>query len=249
MLDVDYSSRDWMSGISVDCVIFGFHENQLKVLTLRFSNTEVWSLPGGYVGVKEDLDAAAQRVLLERTGLSDIYLAQFHTFGSVKRNLRSKEEHTKIQRAMGRTDVDMEWISSRFITAAYFALVDFEKVNVNVGDVSDAFEWRDISDKSPLFLDHSDILEYALRQLGANLDVKLIAFNLLADTFTMSELQAIYETILGKKLVRTNFQRKILSLNIVDRIDKKFSGGAHKAPYLYRLNTERATLFLKDGVV
>jgi hypothetical protein len=75
----------------------------------------------------------------------------------------------------------------------------------------------------------------ALDSLRKSLDEKLIAFELLAETFTMSELQVVYETILGKRLVRTNFQRKILSLDILDRIEKKYSGGAHKAPYLYRL--------------
>jgi 8-oxo-dGTP diphosphatase len=74
-----------------------------------------------------------------------------------------------------------------------------------------------------------------LDSLRKSLDEKLIAFELLAETFTMSELQVVYETILGKRLVRTNFQRKILSLDILDRIEKKYSGGAHKAPYLYRL--------------
>jgi hypothetical protein len=75
----------------------------------------------------------------------------------------------------------------------------------------------------------------ALESLRRNLDEKLVAFELLGDTFTMSDLQMVYETILGKRLVRTNFQRKILSLEILERIEKKYTGGAHKAPYLYRL--------------
>jgi ADP-ribose pyrophosphatase YjhB (NUDIX family) len=231
----NYASGEWMPGISVDCVIFGFHENQLKVLTLRFKQTDIWSLPGGFVGVHEDLDAAAKRVLLERTGLSDIYLEQFHTFGSLKRTQEAKMQHKDIGDKMGRSKEDFDWISGRFVTTGYFALVDFEKVNVNVGNLSDAYAWKDIQEVGELFLDHAEILQFALEQLRLSLDMKLVAFNLLTDTFTMSDVQSVYETILGKSLVRTNFQRKMLSLDILERIEKKYSGGAHKAPYLYRI--------------
>jgi hypothetical protein len=106
---------------------------------------------------------------------------------------------------------------------------------VNVGNLSDAYAWKDIQEVGELFLDHAEILQFALEQLRLSLDMKLVAFNLLTDTFTMSEVQSVYETILGKSLVRTNFQRKMLSLDILERIEKKYSGGAHKAPYLYRL--------------
>jgi hypothetical protein len=88
-----------------------------------------------------------------------------------------------------------------------------------------------------LFLDHNRIVIKALESMRRSLDEKLVAFALLSETFTMSELQLVYETILGKRLVRTNFQRKILSLDILERIEKKYTGGAHKAPYLYRLKS------------
>ncbi len=108
---------------------------------------------------------------------------------------------------------------------------------VNPGEFSDAAEWVDIAAMPHLFLDHNKIVNKALEALRLSLDEKLVAFNLLGETFTMSEIQMVYETILGKKLVRTNFQRKMLSLDILDRIEKKFTGGAHKAPYLYRLKS------------
>ena len=136
---------------------------------------------------------------------------------------------------MGRTQEDFEWISGRFVTTGYFALVDYDKVVVNVGEVSDAYDWKDIQEVGELFLDHAEILQFALEQLRLSLDIKLVAFNLLTETFTMSEVQSLYETILGKPLVRTNFQRKMLSMDILERIEKKYTGGAHKAPYLYRL--------------
>jgi 8-oxo-dGTP diphosphatase len=229
--------QQWLPGISVDCVIFGFHENQLKVLLLKFQKTEVWALAGGFVGGEEDVDQAAARVLYERTGLSDIYLEQFYTFGDLERNVRAKEEHHDINEAMGNPIADLSWLSKRYITIGYYALVDYSKVIVNPGDFSDAADWVDVGSLPKLFLDHTKIIERALQSLRQSLDEKLVAFELLGETFTMSEIQSVYETILGKKLVRTNFQRKILSLEILTRIEKKFTGGAHKAPYLYRLKS------------
>ena len=235
MKHTEHSSRDWLPGISVDCVVFAFHENRLKYLTLKFLNSDVWSLAGGYVGIQESMNDAAKRVLNERTGLTDVFLEQFYCFGDYGRNLNASAEFEKIKNDIGSTTDDLDWLTSRFISMGYLAIVDYDKVNVSLGDVSDEFMWQDVSEFKHLFLDHNDIVGKALLKLRECLDTKLITFKLLPETFTMSEIQKIYEIILGTKIVRTNFQRKILSLNILERIEKKFSGGAHKAPYLYRL--------------
>jgi len=237
MKNTEFSSKDWLPGISVDCVLFCFHENQLKYLTLKFLNSEVWSLPGGVVGIKEGINDAAKRVLNERTGLSGIFLEQFYCFGEFGRNVNARLEFEKIKSNILRTKDDLDWISSRFITLGYLAVVDYSKVNVSPGDISDQFLWQDVTEYRQLFLDHNEIVAKALVKLRECLDTKLIAFSLLPETFTMSEIQQVYETILGTSIVRTNFQRKILSLNILERIEKKYSGGAHKAPYLYRLKS------------
>ena len=235
MKNTEFSSKDWLPGISVDCVLFCFHENQLKYLTLKFLNSDVWSLPGGVVGIKEGINDAAKRVLNERTGLSGIFLEQFYCFGEFGRNVNARLEFEKIKSNILRTKDDLDWISSRFITLGYLAVVDYSKVNVSPGDISDQFLWQDVTEYRQLFLDHNEIVAKALVKLRECLDTKLIAFSLLPETFTMSEIQQVYETILGTSIVRTNFQRKILSLDILERIEKKYSGGAHKAPYLYRL--------------
>lgn len=237
MKNTEFSSKYWLPGISVDCVVFCFHENQLKYLTLKFLNSDVWSLPGGVVGIKEGINDAAKRVLNERTGLSGIFLEQFYCFGEFGRNVNARLEFEKIKSDILRTTDDLDWISSRFITLGYLAVVDYSKVNVSPGDISDQFLWQDVTDFKKLFLDHNEIVDKALVKLREFLDTKLIAFSLLPETFTMSEIQQVYETILGTSIVRTNFQRKILSLDILERIEKKYSGGAHKAPYLYRLKS------------
>ena len=206
-------------------------------MTLKFLNSDVWSLPGGVVGIKEGINDAAKRVLNERTGLSGIFLEQFYCFGEFGRNVNARLEFEKIKSDILRTTDDLDWISSRFITLGYLAVVDYSKVNVSPGDISDQFLWQDVTDFKKLFLDHNEIVDKALVKLRECLDTKLIAFSLLPETFTMSEIQQVYETILGTSIVRTNFQRKILSLDILERIEKKYSGGAHKAPYLYRLKS------------
>jgi len=235
MKNTEFSSKNWLPGISVDCVVFGFYENQLKYLTLKFLNSEIWSLAGGYVGNQESINDAAKRVLFDRTGLTNIYLEQFYCFGDYGRNLNARAEFSKIKNDIGSKTDDLDWLSSRFITMGYLAVVDYNKVNVSLGNLSDQFLWQDVTEFKKLFLDHNEILDMALIKLRECLDTKLIAFNLLPETFTVSEIQQVYETILGTSIVRTNFQRKILSLDILERIEKKYSGGAHKAPYLYRL--------------
>ncbi|MEY2761300.1 MAG: 8-oxo-dGTP diphosphatase [Bacteroidota bacterium] len=243
----DVLKGDWLSNISVDCVIFGFQEKQLKVLLLKFKNNEVWTLPGGFIGKEEDADEAAKRVLWQRTGLEDIYLQQFHAFGDLKRNIGAFEKHEEINLAMGRSKEDLTWLSNRYITIGYYALVEYSKVQVTLNDVSDDSAWMDVDQIPSLFLDHNAIINKGLAHLRSSIDSHLAAFNLLPETFTMSELQQVYETILGKPIVRTNFQRKMLSLDILERIEKKYTGGAHKAPYLYRLDKKKAEAFMSSA--
>ena len=232
---VDAVKRPWLPYISVDCVIFGFKNDRLKVLLLTFKNSKVQCLSGGFVAPEEDVDDAAKRILFDRTGLEDIYLEQFYTFGDVQRNETAKEEHEQVNIDMGRSKEYFEWLSDRYITIGYFALVNIEKVKVNLDDLSSDANWVDIEEIPELFLDHNRIIAKALERLRWSLDPQLLAFNLLPETFTMADLQKVYEVILGKDLVRTNFQRKILSMDILDRIEKKYTGGAHKAPYVYKL--------------
>jgi len=236
---VDAKKRPWLPYISVDCVIFGFKDDRLKVLLLTFKNSKVQCISGGFVAPDEDVDNAAKRILFDRTGLKDIFLEQFYTFGDVKRNDTAKAEHQQVNTDMGRSKEYFEWLSDRYITIGYFALVDIEKVKVNPDELSSEANWVDVDQIPELFLDHNRIIEKALERMRWSLDTQLLAFNLLPDTFTMAELQKVYEVILGKKLVRTNFQRKMLSMDILERIEKKYTGGAHKAPYLYKLLSDR----------
>ncbi len=231
--------------VSIDCVIFGFHDNQLKILLLKFKGVDAWALPGGFVFHNESIEEAANRILENRTGIKDIYLEQFYVFGNKNRQYR--EVHEEV---MNINDIDWKenhWLFQRFISIGFYALVDFSKVTPELDDLSEICGWYDIEDMPNLAFDHPQIFQKALATLRSNLDTRLVGFNLLPKTFTMGELQSLYETILGKKLIRTNFQRKILSLEVLERVEKKFSGGSHKAPYIYRLDDAKVEAFLKTN--
>ena len=230
---------DFVPSLSVDCVLFGFHSDKLEVLLLKLIGSDTYMLPGGFVHKTENAEQAATRVLEQRTNVTDIFLEQFHTFTAVNRG--DNDLHKYFLEKQNIPYSPDYWIFKRFISIGFFALVDYRKVNPMPDDLSESCDWYDISqlDKLNLGLDHRDIIEKAIETLRMRLDEKLLGFNLLPETFTMQDLQSLYETVLGEKLLRTNFQRKILSMNILERLEKKMTGGAHKAPYLYRFKTTK----------
>lgn len=217
--------------IAYDSVVFGFSKGKLKILLMEYHATGWFALPGGFVLRDENLDDAVLRGLRERTGIADIYLEQFHTFGSLSRY--EPRVMKTILEANGFTVPSDYWLLDRFVTVAYYALMDYEKVTLNPDSLSDSMAWYDVNALPTLILDHQVIVEKALQTLRFNLDRKLIGGNLLPEKFTMNELQAVYEAILGEKLRRTSFQRKMLSLEILERHEKRYSGKNHKAPFLY----------------
>lgn len=225
-----------ISQLSVDCVIFGFHDNELKVLLSKFPDLNLWALQGGYVRQTEDIDLAARRILAERTGVKDIFLEQFHVFGKAN---RSTFEFLKLAFKNTTFDIDaIPFLKQRFVSIGYYSLVDFHKVVPTAGLFFEFSQWLDIRNLPPLAFDHTEIIQKALETLRLSLDYSLVGFNLMPETFTMNELQILYETILNEKLSRNNFQRKMLDMNILERLEKKFTGAAHKAPYLYRFKAE-----------
>lgn len=229
--------QDWsgyLSGLALDLVIFGFHQDQLKILLLEYENTALFALPAGFIKEEENLNEAARRALGERTGLHDIYLEQYYVFGDRARH--DPAPLRKIMKGKGIEHSDDHWLLRRFVSVGFYALVDFTQAVPKPDLLSDRCDWYDLKTLPPLMLDHKAMVQKALETLRNNLDRQLIGFNLLPETFTMGELRSLYETILGEELNRTSFQRKMLSMGILERVDKKWTGGAHKAPYLYRFS-------------
>lgn len=225
------TSSDFLPHIAFDSVIFGFSKGQLKILLMEYHATGWFALPGGFVGRKEDLNQAVLRGLKERTGLDNIYLEQFYVFGDLSRH--DPEVMKTILSANGYQIENDFWLLDRFFSIAYYALIDFEKVTLQADTLSDSIGWYAIDELPDLILDHQTIVKKALQTLRVNLDRRLILGELLPEKFTMKELQQVYETILGETFRRSSFQRKILSLYILDRHEKRYTGKSHKAPFLY----------------
>jgi 8-oxo-dGTP diphosphatase len=233
--------ENYLAHISIDCVVFGFHEGLMKVLVLELKNGGEWYLPGGFLLKKEPIETAANRILKERTGLDEIFLQQFHVFGDPE---RSKEHFDAYKDMVPAKD---NWFTNRFLTIGYYALVDFCETNPAADQFSAICSWCDLNDLPELKLDHALILKTALDTLRLQLNYQPIGYNLMPKEFTMPELQKLYETILDKKLDRRNFQRRMLGFGILKRSDQPRKGGAHKAPYLYSFDLENYEAALKEG--
>lgn len=223
--------NSFLKHIAYDSVVFGFSGEKLKILLMKYHNTGFYALPGGFVGVSENLNDAVRRGLKERTSLENIYLEQFYTFGSLERH--KPEVMQTILDSNGGLLSGFEWLLDRFVSVAYFALINYKDVIPQPDVLSDSCDWYDLDELPSLILDHAEIVNKALETLRCNLDRKLVTTNLLPIYFTMKDLQNVYEAILGEKLHRGTFQRKMLGLGVLKRHEKQFTGAANKAPFLY----------------
>ncbi len=218
--------------ISVDCVVFGFDHNKLNILLTKriLQNPETgdnhfadYTLQGHHVLENEDIDKAAIRVLKEKTGLENIFLEQFHTFGDVHRIKNPK---------------DMLWVKSLYptvsnhvITVGYYSLVDSSKIHPD--KQHDDSMWFPADNLPDLGFDHHIIIDKALNCLRIKLAREPIGFELLPDKFTISQLQSLYEAVLGKKYDRRNFRKKIMQLKYIIPLDEKQKGVAHKPAQVF----------------
>ncbi len=235
--------QNYIQQISIDCVIFGYDMGELKVLLPKLNlSKDYWALPSGYIYQNEGIDQAASRILEERTGITEVFLEQFRVFGDFGRNNMDllQEILTDNDCFLGEGQIskeDFEWITKRFISIGYYALVDINKVIPQKSPIDSSIDWYNVNELPKLIMDHDEMVNFARQTVQQNIDDKLIGFNLLPETFTMKELQNLYEAIFNKPLSRNNFQKKMLDLNVLERLEKKFTGAANKAPYLYRFKS------------
>jgi 8-oxo-dGTP diphosphatase len=202
--------------ISVDCVIFGYDNKELKVLLIKSDLEEfagLYSLLGDLVNPDEDLESASYRVLFERTGMEDVYLEQVHTFGSIGRHP-----------------------SGRVITTAYYSLIDIKhyKLNLNHNDL----HWHSVKDIKNLAFDHKTILDTCLNRLREQVMEHPLVFNLLPEKFSLRELQDLYQAILDIDLDRRNFRKKIAIKDWLIDLNEMENDVPHRPGKLYSLKRQ-----------
>lgn len=235
-------------GFSVDCVLFGFDDNQLKVLLVkRQSFDTAWALPGGGMLTTETAESAASKTLFARTGIKDIFFRQFHLFSDVNRT--SQERKRRILESEGVKDIENHWfMKQRFVSLGFYALVKFDEYTLlRPDDPDDKVAWFNLDAIPEMILDHRQIVDKALLTLRHQLDLEPIGYNLLPEKFTMPELQKLYETILGTKLERSNFKKRMFSFDILINTQELKYGKGHKPPFLYKFDLEKYQAALQKG--
>lgn len=244
---IQHGHIDYLPNLSIDCTILGYHERKLKVLLLRWKTLNGWSLPGGRILRSETLQHSASRILLERTGLKDIFLQQFKTFGDSAFRLKSFH----ITGALEKFNVAFKkdnWLLDRTLSLGYYALVEYSQVNPLPDAFTEECKWCDIHDIPQLLFDHNEMIEEALATLQHEIYYQPIGYNLLPEKFTLPEMHDLYETILEKKLDRRNFPKKLIALGIIKKLKEQKSIGPHRSPFLYRFDKRKYDKALKDGL-
>lgn len=213
----DFYSENSRFYVSVDCIIFGLNRGRLSVLLARRGfepEKGKWSLMGGFVRQDENLNDAAMRVLRQLTGLSDIFMEQVGAFGEINRDP-----------------------GDRVISVAYYALINFDEHDRHRVMIHDA-RWVDLTELPELSFDHPAMIEKALAMLRRKFSTEPIGFNLLPRLFTLSQLQALYESVLGEPLDKRNFRKRVADMaciRITDQIDKT---GSRRGAALYRYDED-----------
>lgn len=208
--------------VAVDVAVFTVLAGGLKVLLVKVKKSVyagMWALPGGIIRPDESLDEAAYRELAEKAGVRSVYLEQLYTFGEVGRDR-----------------------TRRAISTVYFALVNAAGLNLTTTTKYEGIEWFDVSHLPRLAYDHARVIRYGVQRLRWKLEYTNVAWSLLPPAFTLTELQNVYEAILGRRLDRRNFRKKILSLNLLTPTGKRRLIGAHRPAVLYRFFKRKPTI-------
>ncbi len=212
--------------LAVDCIIFGFDREELKILLVK-RNFEPekgkWSLIGGFLKKEENLDIAAVRVLHHLTGLHDIYMEQLYIYSKVDRDP-----------------------ADRTLSVSYYALIDIAKHDKELIKQNSA-QWFPLKDAPPLIFDHNEMVDRAIARLKRRALSKPIGFELLPEKFTMRQLQKLYEAILGKKLDKRNFISKFNSFKILIKLDEKDMSSSKKGAFLFKFDEEKYKRKVEDG--
>ena len=224
---MSYTYKYPRPALTVDAVVFGFDEGELKILLIQRGLPPFkgkWALPGGFVKVEEPIDTAVRRELEEETGLTEIFLEQLYTFGAVDRDPRE-----------------------RVVSVAHYALVKLsEHSAAGASDASDA-AWFPVGRVPALAFDHAEILKMALQRLRGKVRYEPIGFELLPTKFTLSQLQHLYEAVLQTRVDKRNFRKRILAMGLLVPLKDQARAGAHRPAQLFRFDMKKYAALKKRG--
>lgn len=214
--------------VAVDSIIFGYdiHQKEIKLLLIKRSFNPAkgrWSLAGGFVEPEESLDNAACRILRSLTGLRNVYMKQLHCFGDIDRDP-----------------------GARVISTAYWALIKIKDIGAKLNEENSA-HWQSLNQLPDLIFDHKEMVERALKELKMQIRIKPVGFELLPEKFTLVQLLDLYEAIYQRAIDKRNFRKKILSMNILEKLDEKEKETSKKGAFYYRFIKERYTKLVKNG--
>ena len=212
--------------VALDCVIFGFTGENLETILIKRNfqpGLGAWALPGGFIEPKESLDKASERILTTLTGLSDIYMEQFYTFGEVNRDP-----------------------GARIISVGYYALIKIDDYGKELVSKHNAFR-RKITNIPKLMFDHNIIFEKALEQLRIKVKNRPIGLELLPEKFTLPQLQKLYESIYLTKLDKRNFRKKILAMDIFEKQKEKDKESSKRGAFFYKFNKQEYNKLVAKG--
>lgn len=241
--------KHYIPHVSLDCAIFGYHERQLKLLLIKRSFLDRWCLPGGYIKRTEKLVEAAERNVRERTGIDNLFLQQFMTFGDPKRMNLELFDEERWYKTTGIPITRENWLIDQTISIGFYAITDFSQTVPHPDVFSEDCAWFDIDNLPKLEFDHDEMVREALHTMRIQLYHYPIGISLLPEKFTLSEIHSLYETLLGKRLDVSNFPKKLVALGLLRKLDEKRSIGAHRSPHLYTFDKARYEDALREGLV
>jgi 8-oxo-dGTP diphosphatase len=224
---MDERTKCKQAHVTVDCVVFGLDEEDLKILLIQREYEpfrDFWAIPGGFVHTDESLEEAALRELREETGVTDVFLEQLYTFGDVQRDPRR-----------------------RIITVAYYALVNLRDHDIMAATDARSAAWFSVDDLPKLAFDHARVVDTALRRLKGKVRYEPIGFELLPEKFTLTQLQRMYEKILEQQIDKRNFRKKLLGMDLLKELDEVQVDVAHRAARLYRFDEKKYRQLKEKG--
>jgi 8-oxo-dGTP diphosphatase len=247
---INFRYEDHRRNLTINCTIFGYHRGDLQLLIVKDKFFTKRCLPGGFIKKSENLDEAATRIKAECTGINNLFLKQFKTFGNRGRNSQlGLVDLEKMFELTGGRILEDNWLLGETASVGYYAITDITHTKPKPDLFSSDCRWFPLNELPELGFDHHEMVKEALSTIKIHLYHYPVGKNLLPKKFTLKEIKLFYEIMSGKQLNATNFPNKLILMGLIVKLDEKKSIGAHRSPTFYKFNDEVYEKALKEGLV